>query len=103
MSVERPRRRDHILLSIDSHTTSELRFLPAATPAAPWTLLAPRVADREVEADHLGTGWLLRMNDTGPNFRVVQVPEDDPAGAPWTDLLPHRDDVMLRASRLAGH
>lgn len=104
VSVERTRSRVHILLAIESHTTSELRFLPAAAPESPWRLLAPRVAEREVEADHLGQGWLLRMNDTGPNFRVVQVPDDDPERAPWAEVLPHRDEVMIESvDAFAGH
>jgi oligopeptidase B len=104
VSVERTRSRVHILLAIESHTTSELRFLPAAVPESPWKLLVPRVAEREVEADHLGQGWLLRMNDTGPNFRVVQVPDDDPEKAPWAEVLPHRDEVMIESvDAFAGH
>jgi oligopeptidase B len=104
VSVERTRSRAHVLLSIDSHTTSELRFLPAAVPESPWKLLAPRVAEREVEADHLGQGWLLRMNDTGRGFRVVQVPDDDPDKAPWAEVLPQRDDVMIEGiDAFAGH
>jgi oligopeptidase B len=67
-------------------------------------MLTPRVAGREVEADHLGEGWLLRMNDTGPGFRVVQVPDDDPEKAPWAEVLPHRDAVMIEGvEAFAGH
>jgi protease II len=56
-------------------------------------MLVPRVAEREVEADHLGDGWLLRLNDTGPGFRVVLAPEEDPDPARWEELLAHRDEV----------
>jgi oligopeptidase B len=104
VSLERTRSRRHILLSIDSHTTSELRVLPADRPGSPWRMLVPRVAEREVEADHLGDGWLLRLNDTGPGFRVVLAPEDDADPARWEELLPHRDEVMIEAvDAFAGH
>ncbi|HEU5220073.1 MAG TPA: prolyl oligopeptidase family serine peptidase, partial [Gemmatimonadales bacterium] len=103
VAVERTRSRRHLLIASDSHTTSELRVLPADRPESPWRLLVPRVAEREVEADHLGDGWLLRLNDTGPNFRVVRAAEDDPAAA-WEELLPHRDDVMIEGiDAFAGH
>ncbi len=104
VGVERTRSRRHILLQIDSHTTSELRFISADAPRGPWRLLAPRQAERELEADHLGDGWLLRVNDTGPNFRVVRLPEEggDPAGG--VELLPHRDGVMVEGvDAFAGH
>jgi len=104
VGLERTRSRRHILLSIESHTTSELRFLPAAAPGSPWRMLVPRLAEREVEADHLGDGWLLRLNDAGPNFRVVRAGEEDPDPARWEELLAHRDDVMLEGvDAFAGH
>jgi len=104
VGLERTRSRRHILLASESHTTSELRFLPADRPRSPWRMLAPRVAEREVEADHLGDGWLLRLNDTGPGFRVVRAAEDDPDPSRWEELLPHRDDVMIEAvDAFAGH
>ncbi len=104
VGLERTRSRRHILLSSESHTTSELRSLPAGRPRSPWRMLVSRVAEREVEADHLGDGWLLRLNDTGPNFRVVRAAEDDPDSSRWEELLPHRDDVMIEGvDAFAGH
>jgi oligopeptidase B len=101
--VDRTRTRRHIVIQSESHTTSEVRFLPADRPATPVRILVPREQDREVEADHLGEGWLLRVNDTGPGFRVVRIPEDgDRSG--WVELLPHREDVMVEAlDAFRGH
>ena len=95
--VDRTRSRAYVLVSIESHTTSELRYLNAAAPREPLRMLVPRVQDRELEADHLGDGWLLRVNDEGPNFRVVRVPEESHHPEGWVELLPHRDQVMVEA------
>jgi oligopeptidase B len=104
LQVERTRSRRHILIQSDSHTTSEIRFLPAAAPRTRLRLLAARVPERELEAEHLGDGWLLRVNDRGPNFRIVQLAEEDFDPAHWVELLPHRDDVMVEAiEAFAGH
>ncbi len=97
VSVQRTRSRRHLLVQIDSHTTSELRYLTAEQPAAELSMLAARVQDRELSAEHLGDGWLLRVNDTGPGFRVVQLAETDLHPARWTELLPHRERVMIEA------
>lgn len=97
LHVERTRSRRFLLLQSDSHTTSEISVLPADAPRSAVRLLLPRVPDRELEADDLGDGWLLRVNDTGPNFRVVQLDPDDPAPGRWIELLPHRDAVMVEA------
>jgi oligopeptidase B len=95
LHVERTRSRRHLLVQSDSHTTSEIRYLPADTPKAALRLLVQRVPERELEADHLGEGWLLRVNDTGPNFRVVQLPEHGGEPEAGVELLSHRDDVMV--------
>ena len=95
VGVQRTRSRRYVLVQSDSHTTSEIRLIPADHPSAPLRLLIPRLAERELQAEHLGDEWLLKVNDTGPNFRVVRFHEEqsDPAG--WTELLGHRDDVMI--------
>jgi oligopeptidase B len=97
LRVDRTRSLRHILLQSDSHTTSEVWFLPAAEPRGPVRRLLSRVAERELEVDHLGDGWLLRVNDTGPNFRVVQLPEGGADPERWLELVPHREDVMVEA------
>jgi len=95
IGLQRTRSRSYILVQSDSHTTSEIRLLSASDPAAPLRMLVPRIAERELQAEHLGDEWLLKVNDTGPNFRVVRFHEDhtDPAG--WVELLAHRDEVMI--------
>jgi oligopeptidase B len=104
VGVERTRSLRHVLLQCESHTTTEIHHLPASSPKSPWRLLAPRIPDRELEAEHDGDGWLLRVNDTGPNFRVVWMPEDTADPARWREVLPHRDGVMLEAiDTFAGH
>lgn len=95
--VDRTRSRTHVLVTIDSHTTSEIRYVPASAPREPLRMLVARMQDRELEVDHLGQGWLLRLNDQGSNFRVVQISEENPLPDRWIELLPHRDDVMVEA------
>jgi oligopeptidase B len=102
--VERSRSGRHLLLGVESHTTTEVRWLPAETPLGAWRSIAGRVHDREYEVDHLGEGWLIRVNDTGPNFRVVRAEEENPGPEHWTELLAHRDEVMVEGvDAFAGH
>ena len=104
LHVERTRSRRYLLLQSDSHTTSEIWVLPAQTPREAFRRLVPRVADRELEIDHLGDRWLLRVNDTGPNFRVVEFAEAAPDPAHWLERLPHREGVMVEGiDAFAGH
>ena len=78
-----------------SHTTSEVAVLPAAEPRGEWRLVAPRRQDVEYDLDHRGSQFWIRANDTGRNFRVVTAPVHTPDPAHWTEVVPHREDVMV--------
>ncbi|MEE8218509.1 MAG: S9 family peptidase [Vicinamibacteria bacterium] len=95
VGVDRTRSREYLILDIDSLTTSEARFLPAHRPTDSWRLLAPRIPDQELEIDHRGDEFYLRVNDAGRNFRLVRAPVANPGRESWQEVLPHRADVML--------
>ena len=84
-----------IILESASHTTSEERFLPADQPTAAFTLMEPRRDNIEYYSDHRHGHWYIRVNDTGRNFRLVTAPVASPSRENWTELIPHRDNVML--------
>ncbi|MBI5168339.1 MAG: S9 family peptidase [Candidatus Eisenbacteria bacterium] len=87
-----------------SHTTSEVCVLDAATPDGAWTLLAPRVQDREYFVEHRGGEFYIRVNDTGRNFRIVTAPVASPSPEHWTELVAHRPEVMITGiDCFAGH
>ncbi|HEU5175547.1 MAG TPA: S9 family peptidase [Gemmatimonadaceae bacterium] len=93
--VGRTRSRDYLVLGIGSLTTSEARILEAAKPMGEWRLVAPRVQDREYDVDHRGDRLYIRVNDTGRQFRLVTAPVSDPSEKNWTEVIPHREHVML--------
>ena len=95
VGVGRTRSGEFLVLYSGSHTTSDARYLPAGQPEATWTLFAPRVHEREYDLDHWGDRWVVRINDTGRNFRVVAVPLAAPRLEAATELVPHRDNVMV--------
>src|SRR3990172_1140471 len=100
LHVERSRSRRWLFLTSASFTSTEVRCLPAADPGGAWRVILPREPDHEYEVDHgvgpAGDLFYIRTNGGGRrNFRLVTAPADDPRPARWTELLPHRDDVML--------
>ena len=71
--------RDHKYLFVESgsHTTSEVRYLPADTGTAEMKVIAERIPEQEYDVDHRdGTFW-IRTNDQGRNFRLVTAPASD--------------------------
>ncbi|HSB63593.1 MAG TPA: S9 family peptidase [Thermoanaerobaculia bacterium] len=102
--IGRTRSRAWLVLSADSHTTSEDRVLKADTPAGEWTLVAPREQEHEYAIDHRGDLFYIRTNSGGRNFRLVTAPVTAPGRANWKELVPHRADVMLEdADLFANH
>ena len=98
LEIFRSRSGAFLFLARASHTTAEFHVLGAGTPEAAFRMIAPRRQDHEYELDHQGDRFLIRTNDRGRNFRLVEAPVANPGEENWRELVPHRDDVMLEAA-----
>jgi oligopeptidase B len=90
----------YIVLESASHTTTECRVLSADRPESEFTLISARQDEHEYSVDHRNGRWYIRTNDKGRNFRLVTAPVDAPGREHWTELIPHRPDVMLEDADL---
>jgi oligopeptidase B len=96
IGVERSRSRGYLFLTSASHTTSEVRYLPADKPADAWHVLLPRESGHEYYVDHHGDKFYIRTNEKGArNFKLVAAPAADPRRENWKEVIPHRPGVML--------
>ncbi len=95
VAVWRSRSGQYLFRGSFSHTTSEIGFLEADDPAGTWRLVAARVQDHEYDVAHRGDDFLIRTNDRGRNFRIVRAPVASPGPSSWTEVVGHRDDVMV--------
>jgi oligopeptidase B len=96
LGVERSRSRGYLFLTAASHTTSEVRYLPADKPADAWRLILPRESGHEYYADHHGDKFYIRTNEKGSrNFKLVSAPAADPRRENWKEVVPHRPGVMM--------
>jgi oligopeptidase B len=93
--VAKTRSKAYVFLFSGSHTTSEMRYIPADHPLAVWRVLEPRKQDVEYYPDQSGDSFYIRVNDTGRNFRLVKAPVSDPSRKNWQEVIPQRADVML--------
>jgi oligopeptidase B len=100
IATGRTRDGQYIILESASHTTSEEQFLRADDPLGQFTLIEPRRDNIEYYADHRNGLLYIRTNDAGRNFRLVTAPIDTPGKANWTEILAHRDGVMLEDADL---
>jgi oligopeptidase B len=111
IELERTRSGAFLLLTIASHTTSEVRFLPATQPNGEFRVIAPREADHEYHVDHhpnpltreqrganpedAGGYFFIRTNSGGRTFRLVCAPVADPGRAKWRQIIANRPEVMI--------
>lgn len=86
-----------------SHTTSEIGFVSASAPRDPWRLVAARARGHEYDVEHRGDSFFIRTNDRGRNFRIVRTPVNDPERTEWTEVIPHREEVMLEGLDVFEH
>ena len=100
VSVELSRSGEWLFYTISSHTTSEVRVLRADQPTGQWVTISPRVQDREYYVDHRRGEFWIRVNDKGRNYRLVTAPVATPDPSHWTEVVAHRDDVMLLERRV---
>ena len=75
--------------------STEYRFLHANTPDGNWQVIHPRERDLEYFVDHYKEDFYIITNDQAKNFRLMKTPVDRPQKSNWTELIAHRNDVLL--------
>jgi oligopeptidase B len=103
MDVERTRSGAYLLLVVNSHTTSEVRYLRASTPHGSFQLMAAREDEHEYYVDHhpgaatdpAGGIFFIRTNSGGRTYRLMTAPAEDPVRSRWREVIPNRPGVML--------
>lgn len=100
LGIDRSRDGTYLFATSRSKTTSEVRALPAATPAAEWRVIVPRRTGIETQADYRDGVFYFRTNDGAKNFRIVTAPVATPEPAHWTEFVAHDPAVKLSALAL---
>jgi oligopeptidase B len=75
--------------------SSEVRYLDADQPVGEFTVFLPRERDHEYNIDHAGDEFFIRTNWNAKNFRLMKTPVTRTARDHWTEVIPHRDDVLF--------
>jgi len=102
--VRRSKSGRYIFVTSHSTLSTEYRFLGADAPAAEFQVLQPREADLEYDAEHLGDSFYIVTNLGARNFRLMKTPVSKPLKENWTEVIPHREEVLLQGIELFdGH
>lgn len=74
---------------------AEVWCLSADEPKGQWRRIVTRELGCEVFAEHWEDAFLFRVNDAGPNSRLVRAPVDDASPSRWEEVIPYRAGVVL--------
>jgi oligopeptidase B len=84
-----------IFLASYAKTSTEVRYLPADTPAATPTIVLPREAGHEYDVDHYNGLFYITTNKGAKNFKVVTTPMSDPSERSWKVFVEHNPAVKI--------
>lgn len=85
----------YILCHHHSTKTTEMRFLSAETPNGEFRFLSPRTEGVEYFATHHEGNFFIVTNHEAKNFRLMKASVDQPEIEHWTEVIPHRAEVLL--------
>ena len=86
---------DYFFINSGYTQTVEVHYLDAANPAGTFKSVRPREAEFFYELEHKDDQFLVRTNWEAPNFRIMSAPLNDPRRENWTDVVPHRQEVLI--------
>ncbi len=86
------------LVMVSWHTmTQEYKILEADNPDGEFRVFEPRDVEGNLEYSiaHFGDKFYIRTNLDAKNFRLMSTPEDKTGKENWTEVVAHREDVLL--------
>jgi oligopeptidase B len=90
----------YLIIACGSTLSTEYRILDAGNPEGQFAVFEPRQRNHEYSIDHFGDHFYIRTNWDAPNFKLMKTALDKTARDQWTDVIPHRADVLLEGFEL---
>ncbi len=94
--LQESRSEKYVLINSSQTLATEVRYLETAKPEGALKIFEPRRVNHEYIVDHLGSTFYIRTNaDSASNFKLMKTSEGNTAIKNWTDVIPHRSDVLF--------
>ena len=96
VSVYKEKSKKYLVIASSSTLTSEYQILNADVPNGKFKLFQKRTRGLEYSISHYGDQFYILTNkDKATNFKLMVTPESATQKENWTDLIPHREEVLL--------
>ena len=94
--VYKEKSKKYLVIGSTSTLTSEYQILESSNPNGNFRLFQKRVRGLEYSISHYGDSFYVVTNkDKATNFKLMKTPENKTAMENWSELIPHRKDVLL--------
>lgn len=93
--VYKSKSKQYIIIGSYSTVSTEYRVLDANNPTGDFSIIQPRQRDLEYSIAHFKDHFYISTNLEAKNFRLMKTPVDKTTKDNWTEVIPHREDVLL--------
>ena len=91
----------YIVIGNASTLVSDYRILRADNPFGEFKQFIPRdTKAHEYSISHFRDKFFVMTNRDAPNFKLMEVSEDNTGEEHWKEVIPHRKDVLLEGLEL---
>jgi oligopeptidase B len=96
VEVAKSKSRKYLAIESESTLTTEYRILEADNPDGKFRVFQKRVRGMEYSINHYGDSFYIMTNkDEATNFKLMKTLETATSKENWTEVIPHREDVLL--------
>jgi oligopeptidase B len=98
--IYKTKSREYLVIGSYSTVSQEYRYLDADNPSGSFTIFQPRRRDLEYDIAHHKDSWYVRTNKDAKNFQLMKTPLNKTGEENWTEVIPHRTDVLLEGMEI---
>jgi len=96
VGVDKSKSDKYIFFYSGSTLSTEYSYIEADKPESKPKIFYPRQEELEYDVEHLNGVFIIRTNYAAPNYRLMQCPENSTSIEKWTEIIPHRDEILLQ-------
>lgn len=93
--VYKTKSKKYIVVGAYQTLSQEYQVLEADNPTGEFRMIQPRKRGLEYGIAHYGDKFYIRTNMDAQNFRLMSTPENATTKENWTEVIAHREDVLL--------
>jgi len=100
LQMERSKSERYLVLTSWLRSSTEVRLVDLADPAATPVVFRPRESEHEYYVDHVDGTFFVRSDKDAINYQIFTAPDDGGHPGGWTLLVPHREDTLVQGMQV---